>query len=312
MLVLLLLNACASRPDWPAGPQQQNLPESRLLTHVPFHAQERYQCGPAALAMMLNSQSLPHQPQDLVKRVYLPERGGTLQVELVSAAREQGLIVYPLAGEAGAIMQEVAAGNPVLVMQNLGLGWWPQWHYAVVVGYDRPARELILHTGTREAHRQPLSVFMATWERADRWAVVMLDPREIAATAQAMSWLRSASDLEQTGQPRVAYQAYDSARQQWPDQPAALFGMANSAATLNQPRLAIGHLLEFTRQHPSSAAGWNNLGVLLSRADCPVASAVARGCAAAMEERFSGTRPEAPRKDLSLPACPVLVCPSGE
>ena len=49
----------------------------------------------------------------------LPERQGSLQVEMIAAAREQGLLVYPLAPELGAILREIDAGNAVLVMQNL-------------------------------------------------------------------------------------------------------------------------------------------------------------------------------------------------
>ncbi|MDX1588371.1 MAG: PA2778 family cysteine peptidase [Oleiphilaceae bacterium] len=309
LLALLLLAGCATQSQWPTPGAGPDLPESRLLAQVPFHAQARYQCGPAALAMMLNSQSLPHRPEELVDRVYLPKRGGTLQVEMVAAAREQGLIVYPLRQQTGAIIAEVAAGNPVLVMQNLRFSWWPQWHYAVVVGYDRPRRELILHTGTRRAHPQPLKVFRATWDRAERWAMVMLDPRQMPATVEPMPWLRAASDLEQSGQPRAAYQAYHSALQRWPDQPAALFGMGNSAAALGQYSLAVEHLLSFTRQNPQLAAGWNNLGQVLYRLDCPQAATVASGCAASLDARFAGSASTPRKTGRPMAACPVLSCP---
>jgi hypothetical protein len=32
-------------------------------------------------------------------------------------------------------VDQLEAGRPVLVLQNLALKLWPQWHYAVVVGY---------------------------------------------------------------------------------------------------------------------------------------------------------------------------------
>ena len=35
------------------------------------------------------------------------------------------------------VYAQVAAGSPVLVLQQLGVGPWPAWHYAVVIGYDR-------------------------------------------------------------------------------------------------------------------------------------------------------------------------------
>lgn len=309
LAALFLLSACASGPQWPVEPAQSGLPKAQFLSQVPFHAQEKYQCGPAALAMMFNSQSLPQQPDDLVSRVYIPERGGTLQVELVSAAREQGLIVYPLAGKPEAIIAEVAAGNPVLVMQNLRLGWWPQWHYAVVVGYDQPSEQFIVHTDTRRANHQPLPVFMRTWDRAERWAVVMLDPRELAATAQPLPWLRAASDLERTGQTKAAYRAYAAGLERWPQQPAARFGLANSAAALGQAPVAIAHLLTLTQEHPELAAGWHNLGVMLSQVGCPMAATRAQQCAGARNARFAGVHQTANDNSLRLPVCPVLSCP---
>jgi hypothetical protein len=34
-------------------------------------------------------------------------------------------------------MREVAAGNLVLVFQNLVISFYPVWHYAVVIGFNR-------------------------------------------------------------------------------------------------------------------------------------------------------------------------------
>jgi len=106
----------------PRGPQDPGgsdaRPEHKTLNDIPFHAQEAYQCGPAALSIMLNTRGIQATPDELVDRVYLPARGGTLQVEMVSAARERGLLVYPLEGALDALMEEIEAGNPVLVMQR--------------------------------------------------------------------------------------------------------------------------------------------------------------------------------------------------
>jgi hypothetical protein len=101
--------------------------------------------------MILNHRGLPDTPEQLVDRVYIPERKGTLQVEMVSASRERDLLVYPVARDLKAVMTELDAGNPVLVMQNLAFNWYPQWHYAVVVGYDLDKREMIVHSGLNKA-----------------------------------------------------------------------------------------------------------------------------------------------------------------
>src|SRR5690606_41022487 len=63
-----------------------------------------YQCGPASLAMVLNHRGVAATPDSLKDRVYLPERKGTLQVEMISAARERDLLVYPLDKDLQAIL----------------------------------------------------------------------------------------------------------------------------------------------------------------------------------------------------------------
>ena len=195
-----MLSACAGLAPRTATELPTDLPPNRLLTDLPFHAQDAYQCGPAALSMMLGQRGIEIAPAQLTGRVYLPERKGSLQVEMVAAAREQGLLVYPLAGELDAILRELDDGNAVLVMQNLAFDWYPQWHYAVAVGYDLNTRELILHSGLNARQREPFSVFMRTWDRAERWARVAVPPGRIPATAEPLPYLAAAADLEQVGQ----------------------------------------------------------------------------------------------------------------
>ena len=86
-------------------------------------------------------------------------------------------MVYPLAARFDAILAELDAGHPVLVLQNLMFDWWPQWHLAVVVGYDAAQETVILNTDTREHYAMPYPAFLATRGRAERWAVVVLPRR---------------------------------------------------------------------------------------------------------------------------------------
>jgi hypothetical protein len=55
---------------------------------------------------------------------------------MIGAARRHGRLAYLITGP-DSMFEEVAAGHPVIVLQNLGLSWYPVWHYAVVVGYDQ-------------------------------------------------------------------------------------------------------------------------------------------------------------------------------
>ncbi len=315
VVLATILAGCASRPQWPESDTLSSSPgvEQRLvLDDVPFYAQERYQCGPASLAMMLNSQGLNTNPEVLKELVYLPQRHGSLKVELVAAARAHGLLVYPLDGSLESLLEEVAAGNPVLVMQNLRFGWWPQWHFAVVMGFDADKRNIILHTDTRERHEETLEVFTATWDRAENWAAVMLPPDQLPATAEPLRYLMSANDLETTGRTLAATTAYQTAERIWPDQPAAIMGQGNIAWEQGDPELATHHYQRLTRKFPGVAAGWNNLAHSLAAQGCANAAETATSCAAAIApDRFEGATPEI-LKTGSTDACPVLECPPSD
>src|SRR5690554_6861680 len=86
---LVLLAGCATAPPWPepSAINSGKQPASTLLEEVPFYPQEKYQCGPASLATMLNSQGLSTDPEILKELVYIPGQEGSLQVEMVAGAR---------------------------------------------------------------------------------------------------------------------------------------------------------------------------------------------------------------------------------
>ena len=147
MLIALVLSGCAGlqRGDWPQG--LAGIPAQREIASVPFFPQDEYQCGPAALAMVLAWSGLAVEPADLTEKVYTASLKGSLQPAMIAGARRSGRLAYVISGTES-LIREVAAGHPVIVLQNLGLSWIPVWHYAVAIGYDMPADELILHSGT--------------------------------------------------------------------------------------------------------------------------------------------------------------------
>lgn len=284
----------------PDQTQLRDVPQKTLLTDVRFHPQDEYQCGPAALAMVLNHRGLPDTPEQLVERVYIPQREGSLQVEMVAAARERDLLAYPLDGKIESVIQEVAAGNPVLVMQNLALNWYPQWHYAVVIGYDLERQVMILHSGLNANQHEPFRLFSKTWSRADNWARVMLPPDQLPATAEPLPYLSAASELEQTGKLASARAAYQTALNQWPEQPAARFGLGNIAWAQGGREEAVRQFLQVTREHPELKAGWNNLAVGLDALDCSDSAEQARDCGTSMTPCSSHFQ------DTLVVKCPAL------
>ncbi|MDQ7010865.1 MAG: PA2778 family cysteine peptidase [Mariprofundaceae bacterium] len=235
------------------------LPSTAEIPGVPFFPQSRYQCGPATLAMSLNWAGVTVTPDQLVPEVYIPEKKGALQVEMLAAARRHGTLAYQLAPELSHILTEISAGHPVIVFQNLGLGWYPVWHYAVVVGYDLNERYILLHTGTDRQRRVSLMQFERTWARGGYWAMLTMPPDQLPQTATEMRFLQAAVALEKSGRFQQAVRAYEAALLRWPGSLPAQIGRGNAYYALGDIRKAEQAFYQATLDHPGSAAAFNNL-----------------------------------------------------
>lgn len=268
LLVLVALGGCTLNPPRFAPAEIAGLPAQAELAQVPFFPQKQYQCGPAALATVLHSAGAPGSPEDLVGEVYLPGRKGSLQVELVAAARMRDRVVYPVSQDLPALLRQVAAGTPVLVMQNLGVKLIPIWHYAVLVGYDLEAGMLVLRSGTTQRRVMGMRRFMSTWNRAERWALVVLEPGQLPVDAELDRYVAAAAGLEAVGRLNAAEQAYVRARQQWPDSVWPQLGLANLSYRRGDRQAAEGGYLAALALDSRNVVAHNNLAEILSDRGC--------------------------------------------
>lgn len=229
-----------------------------------FFAQERYQCGPAALAMALNAAGFDVQPDALVPQVYLPQREGSLQVEMLAAARRNGAFGVTIAPRMDALLAEVAAGNPVLVLQNLSLPIFPRWHYAVVIGYDLARGDIILRSGTTRRLVMPMSTFEHTWARSKYWGMVALAPGRLPVTTDEATVLDAMVAFEKSGKAGEVRKTYAAAAQRWPGNAALLIGLGNTAYQAGDRAAAADAFRRATERDPRNAAALNNLAVVLT------------------------------------------------
>jgi len=250
------------------------------LREVPFYPQEAHQCGPAALATALGAAGVRVAPEELVSQVYLPGREGSLTAELLAATRRHGLVAYRLAPLMEDVLREVASGTPVIVLQNLSLPMVPQWHYAVVVGYDVAAEEVVLRSGGTRRLVMTLSNFERTWARSGYWAMVALPPERLPATATADAYVLAAVPLERVNV-AAARRAYATALARWPDSLVAELGSGNTAYAMGDLAAAEAAYRGATVAHPESADAWNNLAQVLGELRRPAEahSAAARAVA---------------------------------
>jgi tetratricopeptide (TPR) repeat protein len=239
------------------------LPSSTEIPSVPFYPQKGPYCASAAMAMVLQWTGENVSPNDLASELFTPLRQGSLQPALIASARRHNRLAYPIEG-LEALLTELAAGHPVIVLQNLGLRWFPRWHYAVVIGYDTNKEVLILHSGHESARHMDWTLFIRTWRRAADWGLVVLLTGRLPASADEQSYVRAVLGLEHAGQWAGAAAAYMAALERWHSSLAALMGLGNCCCALGDLPCAEQAFKQAAKAHPWSGAAFNNLAHVLA------------------------------------------------
>ena len=259
LLMSLTLAGCAHLQT-----SQPTLPTAAELTETPFFPQREFECGPAALATVLRASGLPVTADGLSGEVYLPDRHGSLQAEMLGATRRHHRIAYPVQGMADLVAQ-LQTGLPVVVLQRLGV--WPlqTWHYAVAIGFDSTRRELVLRSGTERRLVTGLDRFLRSWKAGGNWAFVALPPGQLPAQADPQRYLSAVAAAEPslTVPQRVA--AYRQATANWPALATAHFALGNSLHEQRMYATAEASWRMAIVLQPGHAGAINNLAELLAR-----------------------------------------------
>ncbi|TNF86983.1 MAG: tetratricopeptide repeat protein [Gammaproteobacteria bacterium] len=266
LFLLFLLGGCATSPQTRLLlDDPPDIPQRVELDQVPFYPQLQYHCGPAALAAVMNYHGVAAEPAQIADLVYVPELEGSLQVEVVAATRQFDLLPVQLDGRLESLLREVAAGNPVFVLQNLGLDIYPVWHYEILIGYNFDTREMILRSGTNRRVGRSFKLFEKTWQRAGYWALAVVPTDSVPVTASADAYLDAVIGMEQVGRIETANGAYGTALRRWPDSWLAHSGFGNTAYVMGEfPRAEAAYRKALSLQ-PDRAEIWNNLAYTLAQ-----------------------------------------------
>ncbi len=242
------------------------LPARARVDGVPVIVQTRDHCGPASLAMVLAWAGFPADPRDLGPRVFTPGRKGTFSMDLAREARFRGLLAYRVRQDPADLLAEVAAGHPVLVLENRGLSWWPVYHYSVLVGYDRDLGEAVLHAGAGHPEGIRLATLLRTWRRAGSFGLVVLPPGELPAARDPRGILRARADLEEAGAHAGAAAGYGAFLARWPGEWRAALGLGACLQALGDGAGAVEALLRAHALAPARPEPLNNLALVLAGA----------------------------------------------
>ncbi len=170
LIVFLLLHifACAAGHQETA-PGLEPPAGSGMVPSVPFYPQLDFQCGPASLAGVLNYHGAAVSPDEIARAIYRKGVRGTLSLDMVLYARDQGFSAEFYRGSFEDIVASVDACVPLVVMVDLGLGPVSASHYMVVVGYTREG--VVVNSGEDQKKLMAWKSFLRGWARASRWTL---------------------------------------------------------------------------------------------------------------------------------------------
>lgn len=227
--LVLVLSGCQSTPQ--ADKLRQaglaSLPESHTIESVPFFPQEQFYCGPTTLSEVFGYYGKSTSPNDIAPKLFIPDKEGSLQLEMVSATRQFGFLPYTERGTLSSIMSLVKEDIPVIVFQNLSIQLIPQWHYAVVIGFDSDRGTVTLHTGLTPNHEMSLELFERTWARGNYWYLAPVPPKVTSSEMTPFTYVSAAYDMLKVGDKAQSLAFLETASQTWPSYWLSYFLIAN-------------------------------------------------------------------------------------
>ncbi len=166
--LILLLYACASGPA--------PLPEgAKVLSNVPFFPQEEYQCGPAALATVMNywyarsGSTVRIGVDEIARAIYSPGARGVLPTDLENYPRKKGFVTEQFTGSVSRLRESIDRGVPVILLVDYGGSIYRLDHFLVATGYT--GNGIIVNSGRKERQVVPTSDLEEIWKKTGYWSL---------------------------------------------------------------------------------------------------------------------------------------------
>ena len=150
-------------------PDKVRVDSGRVIEGVPFYPQERYQCGPASLAAVLNYWGVKVSPEEIASEIYSKTAKGTLDIDMITYVLAKGLEAEIFAGGMKDITRSIDEGYPLIVLVDYGFWVYQQNHFMVVVGYD--SNGVIVNSGSERLKFILSGDFLKLWEKTNFWTL---------------------------------------------------------------------------------------------------------------------------------------------
>ena len=263
LLAALLLAGCASVPT--ARVQDHGSGDVRIeLDQTAFFPTEDRAAAAGALATLLHTDGLNTVGPAQVAALFGPRtEPQDLRKEFFGIAYDFDRLPFVLAPRIDAVIAELKAGHPVLVLQNL-----PGWRYAVVIGVEPDSNRMILRSGKAGRVYQALPDFLGYWAAGERWAMVLGDGSQVPASASESAWIAAGEAATLANHPQLAERNAYAAIERWPKQVVPWVALGNARYALKDWSGAQEAYLESLRLKPFNPVVRNNLALVLFERRC--------------------------------------------
>ncbi len=162
LLSILLVSAVADA----------QLPTECKVANVARVKQLENYCGPAVLASVMECFGANVTQQEIGKVVYDPCNGATNGADMLLYARDKGFAAYSWNADVTSLKKVLAAGVPVIVLQQNSLSD-TSGHYRIIVGYNDAASEYYVVDPYYEITKMSYNKCDQLWKRMGYWALLV-------------------------------------------------------------------------------------------------------------------------------------------
>ncbi len=229
-----------------------------------FISQEPNRCGSAALSEVLTYWGAARCDEPtLAAEVYSESLKGTLNVDLVTAARRRGLVTRDGSSTMTELRSLLAAGYPAVVMINVGPYLLNRKHFLAVKGVDLERGYLLADDGRREDSVLRPRPFRRDWRASKFWALYCWPPEKTPEAATAEEFLRAGVIFEAGGKLKQAVEAYARALRANANLWEAEFNLGNVALAQKKLETAERHYRAALKLKADESDVLNNLAYVL-------------------------------------------------
>lgn len=235
---------------------------------VPFYSQKAYLCGPASLKMVTEywrkkGAGIRDVSYATIEKVtFVPGKKGSLQPQMVAAARKLGLIAIESTKRAD-LFELVNGGFPVIVLLNQGTESIPVWHYAVVIGFDIDRQLVILRSGDTKRQAMKVSTFYEFFKKSGYWKLIAVPDTMVPPSVEEGAYMKAVYDMEQTFDDEIVQIAYETALNEWPDSLRVKLIAANYFFDKYHYEIAYSLYDDVLKKEPDDPIALNNMAETL-------------------------------------------------